>query len=532
MAVISIRSFGGVSPKVPPRFLKDSQAQVADNCDVFRGSLSPMKGVGASVDTVAGGSQTIYKFGQDSTDATAGWLAFTDDVDIARSQIAGDTEEWTFYSGDGKPRAIRAGATSSPILLGVVAPTTELIATAGTEPDNADELAQETRVYTYTYVYKVGAREFESAPAPAALSVDVVAGQSVVLSGFATPPTGYTATHVRVYRSTAGTYLFTTELTLATALGGYTDTVDPELLAEELPSLFWLTPPDALAGLRNLPNGMMAGFVGRDVYFCEPYVPHAWPDAYRQTIDYPVVGLGNIDTTLVVLTKGTPYIIQGSHPDSMVIIKAELEQACVAKRSIVSMNNAVLFASPDGLVSISNSGSNIVTQNVYTRDQWNSLIKPDSVVAFQHDNKYIGFYDNGTTTGSFVFDFTSGQFSKNDTYATAGFNWLQGDTLYILQSGSIVPWNEGSDLTYTWKSKVFTMPRPLPMACAQIEAETYPLTCKIHVDGVLSHTQTVTSRLPFRLPPILGRDWELEVIGTSEIFSAAISQSMQELANG
>ena len=531
MAVITIRSFNGVSPKTPPRFLQDSQAQTANNCDVFRGSLSPMKGVGASVATVSGGSKTLYKFGQDSTDASAGWLSFANDVDVARSQITGDTEEWTFYSGNNAPKAIRAGYTSSPIPLGIPAPATALIATEGTLPENSDELVAETRIYTYTYVNKVGAREFESAPAPAALSVDVVTGQNVALSGVATPPSGYAATYIRIYRSTQGTFLFVGELTTASALGGYTDTVDPELLAEELPSLFWLPPPDALAGLSNLPNGMMAGFVGRDVYFCEPYVPHAWPDAYRQTIDYPVVGLGSIDTTLVVLTKGAPYIIQGSHPDAMVVVRAGLEQSCVAKRSIVSMNNAVLFASPDGLVSISNSGSSIMTQSIYTRDQWNSLIKPESVVAYQHDNKYIGFYNNGVTTGSFIFDFASGQFSLNDTYATAGFNWLQGDTLYVLQGGSIVPWNEGSNLTYNWKSKLFTMPRPLSMACAQVEAEAYPLTCKIYGDGVLIHTQTVASRLPFRLPPLLARDWELEVIGTNEIFMAAIGQSMQELAN-
>lgn len=531
MAVISVKQFNGVSPKTPPRLLADTQAQVAENCDVFRGTLRPMNGLGTSVHTVPGGSQTIYKFGQDSTDETSGWLYWASDVDVARGQIAGDTEEWTYYTGDGAPKAIRAGATNSPIPMGMPAPSTALIATAGAEPANADELAQETRVYTYTYVNKVGAREIESAPAPAALSVDVVPGQPVTLSGFSTPPTGQTATHVRIYRSTAGTYLFTAEITIAASLTGYTDTVDPELLAEEIPSLYWLPPPDGLAGLTNLPNGVMAGFEGRDIYFCEPYVPHAWPDSYRQSIDYPVVGLGSIDTTLVAVTKGTPYFIQGSHPDSMVVVKSDIEQACVSKRSIVSFNNAVFYASPDGLVMLSSGGSRIITLGLYTRDQWQEQIDPESVHGYHHDNKYIGFYDNGTDTGSFVFDFDTQQFALHDVYTPVGYQSLRNDKLYLLDSGAIKPWNEGTALTYGWTSKVFTAPRPTNFGSVQVEAEAYPVIFDVYLDGELFHSQTVTSRLPFRLPPTQGRDWEFSLTSDNEVFSVAMATTMSELQN-
>lgn len=531
MAVISVRAFNGISPKTPSRQLQETQAEIADNCDVFRGTLRPMNGLGTSVATVTAGSQTIYKFGQDSTDESAGWLAWANDVDVARGQIAGDTEEWTYYTGDGAPKAIRAGAVNSPIPMGMPAPSTALIATAGAEPANADELAQETRVYTYTYVNKVGAREIESAPAPAASSVDVVAGQPVSLAGFTTPPAGQTATHVRIYRSTAGTYLFTAELTLATALGGYIDTIDPELLAEELPSLTWLVPPDDLAGLTNLPNGTMAGFVGRDIFFCEPYIPHAWPDEYRYSIDYPVVGLGSIDTTLVAVTKGTPYFIQGSHPDSMVVVKSDIEQACVSKKSIVSFNNAVFYASPDGLVMLSSGGSQVITLSVFTRDQWQEKIKPESVCGYHHDNKYIGFYNNGTDLGSFVFDFDNRQFAMHDVYKPVAYQSLRNDKLYVLDGTAIKPWGEGAALTYVWRSKLFTLPRPSGMSCMQVEAESYPVNLKLFVDSQQIYTHVVTSRAPFRLPAVTGRDYQFEVSGESEIFSVAIAQSMGELEN-
>lgn len=531
MTAISTRAFNGISPKTPPRYLADQQAQIADNCDVFRGSLRPMKGLGDTVATVVGSAQTIYKFGQDNDNPAAGWLSWGSDVDVCRSQIAGDSEEWTFYTGDGYPKAIRAGYTNSPIPLGLPAPSANLSLALGADPTETDTLTQETRVYTYTYVNKVGARSVESSPAPASNSIDVWPGQNVTLSGVVTPPSGYSATHVRYYRSVSGVFLFVAEVTLASAIGGYVDVVDPEDLGEEIPTLEWLNPPDDLAGLINMPNGVMAGFVGRDVYFCEPYVPHAWPDAYRQTIDFPVVGFGRMDTTLAVLTKGTPYFIQGSHPDSMVVVKSDMEQACMSKRSIVSFNNMVIFASPDGLVSLSPGGSRIITQDIYTQAQWQSLIDPSSVVGFHSDLKYIGFYDNGTTTGSFVFDFATNQFAINDVYSSVGYHNLRDDTLYLMTSGAIKPWQGGADLTYQWKSKVYSLPRIMGMSCAQVEAETYPVTLKVYADGSLIHTQTVANRFPFRLPPVSGRDWEFEVTGTAEVFLIALGQSMEELAN-
>jgi len=532
MVALNIRSFDGISPKIPARYLKDSQAQIADNSDVFSGSLKPIKALGSQVASVGTNKQTIYKFGQDVDNPATGWLSWSTDVDVCRSQIAGDTEEWTFYTGDGYPKAIRAGATGSPIHLGIAAPATPISATPGVPPADVDQLVAETRVYTYTYVYKVGSRSIESAPAPASGTVDIYPGQNAILGSVGTISSGYNATHVRYYRAVDGTFLFVKEVTYASALGGTTDTVDPELLGEVIPSLDWLEPPDTLKGLINLPNGVMAGFDGRDVFFCEPYVPHAWPDAYRQTLDYPVVGLGVIDTTLVVLTKGTPYFIQGSHPDSMVVVRSDMEQSCLSKRSIVSFNNTVVYASPDGLMSLSSSGSRMITVDSYTPEQWRAAFNPASIVGFHTDMKYVAFYDTGTKQGSFVYDFSTQQLTLNNFYYEVGYHDMRADVLYLASSaGAVLPWGTGSAVAYQWKSKKFSLPRVLGMSCMQVEAESYPVTAKIYADGNLIHTQTVDSRFPFRLPAVSARDWEFELTGTPEVFQVAIAQSMEELAN-
>ena len=529
MAIITIKSYGGVSPRTPARYLPENMAQTALNCDLNNTSLKPQLGLGSSLLTLPkmGVPLTIYRYGQDLISDTEYWFHWTTDVDVCRSQLTGDTSEWTFFTGDGAPKATYAAlatagsdypAASRP--LGLPAPITPLIPTPGAfTPD--ETVTSETRVYAWTWVNKEAGYEFESAPSPASTSVNIYAGQTVTLSGRGTVPSGYVVTHWRVYRAVAGTYLFVAEVPVANT--SYTDNVLAEALGEELPTLTWLPPPATLKGLINLPNGVMAGFTGRDVYFCDPYHPHAWPVQYVQSVDFPVVGLGRMDTTLAVLTTGTPYFMQGSSPDVTVVVKSDLEQACASKRSIVSTNGVVLYASPDGLVMLATSGSKLVTEQYFTRAQWLSQFKPDSIHAYAHEQKYYGFYNTGTTQG---------QFTLHDIYATAGYTDMLRDKMFLAFSDrSLKVWGAGSAKTYTWKSKKFTMPQVTSFSCAQVEAEAYPVTAKFYSGGTLVHTQTVANRNPFRLPTTPDRDWEVQLEGSAEVFSMAMATSVEELAN-
>ena len=832
MAMISIKSFGGIVPKVPARYLPETKAQTALNTSVFTGSLKPLANVGATLLTLSkvGTPKTIYRFGQDTISDTQYWFEWITDVNVCRSQISGDTSEWTFFTGDGEPKAtynslalssppypaasrplglkkpsaavtvsnidaagsvflsstivsnlaigeivgvklsdaafvdvtiVTATATAIATLIATISgvtaveesggiritrndstpsnsfsvryqtdsvintegtftydanldesatgesdtsayvvisdveigsvssgdvitirtdddthvtftatgsfssasdfataiTSTEVLATAygscvvltpGTEGGGASDFIEykrtvsaspvttikvdgaetgmpatlfftqtdlnvaagkylaytvnggteikvpvaigtkiasltsvaevtitkfgisepfavlsttltgtlaslrvragdyplkpvyetinsdrptptETRVYTFTWVNKESGFEFESAPAPSSNEVTVLFGETVDITNFPAPPSGYVVTHKRIYRATAGIFLFVAEITAATA--SYNDAILAENLGEELPSLTWEEPPTGLSGLTNLPNGNMAGFVGRDIYFCEPYRPFAWPLQYVQSIDFPVVGLGRLDTTLVVLTTGTPYFIQGTAPESMVVVKSDLEQACASKRSIVSFNGIVMYASPDGLVALTPGGSKLITQDYFTKDQWQAF-KPDSIHAYQTDLKYVAFYDTGSVQGGFVYDTTSGEFITHNVYATAGYTDIQRDKLFLAFSDRTVKvWEGGSALTYTWKSKKFGLPYPISFSTAQVQAETYPLTAKFYSDNVLMHTQTVANRGPFRLPALMGLDWEVQLEGTSEVFAVEIAQSPAELAS-
>ena len=539
MSEIVVKQFGGISPRTRPRYLENTQAQIATNCQVWNfDSLRGMLGMTDLLATTRSPVASIYRFGQDLDSETQFWFEFDVNTDVVKSAISGDTEERTYFSNGVKPKKTnnllaQTGSPPYPVSaydLGVPAPANACI----TNTDGAGTGIPETRIYTYTNV--TSWRE-ESEPATASNSVDVMVGDTVSLTAIASPTVGNTniATK-RIYRSVTGnttnSYLFVAEIPAAQTT--FSDTVLSAALGEVCPSIGWTAPPDGIKGFVPLPNGGIAGFMGRDLYLCDPYHGFTFPAAYIQSVQYPIVGLGVMDTTIAILTKGKPSFYQGTHPDNMVEVPTDITQACIAKRSIVSMNGSVYYASPDGIVGLSSSGSGIVTQGLFTKKEW-ATINPASIHAYAWENKYVGFFSGasigGLTTGGFVFDPETKAFNIHDISATTGYNDLQRDALYLVIGNRIQRWHSGDLKSYIWRSKKFSLPQPLSFFCAGVDAESYPVTFKLYSEAGLIHTETVSDRFPFKLPPLLYQDLEFEVSGTAEVFQVAIAQSVEELSN-
>lgn len=535
--------FSGIAPRLDPRRIGETNAQTALNCDLRNGTLRALRGTSAVWTlTKPGTIKTIYRFGQTLSDESLYWFHWTDDVDVARGQIAGDTDERTYYTGDstyGHPRVTKAsialtGGTNYPMAsyrLGVPAPASAPTTGGVSGPDNNNTI--ETRAYVYTYVTGDGEEGAPSLP----MSQTAKDGQTVQINNMVAPPAGYNITSKRIYRtvSTSATpidYQFVAQISSATS--SYADSVLTKDLGEVIPSLDWEMPPAGLQGLVNLPNGMMAGFMGNDVYFCEPYRPFAWPTKYIQSVDSPVVGLGVFAETLVVVTKGMPFIMYGSDPGTVVVRKSELAEACVSKRSIVSMSGGVIYASPNGLVMIGPSGGHLVTEQIIDKEFWTSLI-PDSISGYHYDGRYIGFYDNGVPAG-FQFDPSDGNqpFSMLEATALAGYTDVVRDSLYLNIGGTVRQWDEGgSPYTYTWRSRIHELPFPTNFGWGQVVADTYPVTLKVYADGSLKHTQIAASADPFRLPSgFMAKDWELEITGTYKVTAMYLAQGIDELKGG
>jgi hypothetical protein len=252
-----------------------------------------------------------------------------------------------------------------------------------------------------------------------------------------------------------------------------------------------------------------------------------------QTVGWPVVGIGVIDTTVVVLTKGRPYFIQGSHPNSMVMVEADVNQACLSKRSIVSMGGHVFYASPDGLVGLAPGGSSVVTQSMFDKYTWQAL-NPANLVGCMYENKYVGFFATTTGNGGFVYDMVAKTWNFHNIYVVGAYNDLKNDALYVIKESDkeLWKWDTGTALSYTWKSKKFTFPEPKSFSCYRVQAEAYPVTMKIYRDAASIVNLSVTDDALRRLPAGLGTDWEFQLEGNTEVYNVQLAQSPTELNAG
>lgn len=388
----------------------------------------------------------------------------------------------------------------------------------------------ESRYYTYTYVTDVGE---ESAPATPSLELVCSVSAVVTVFGFASPPAGnHGINRIRIYRTQAGSggqadFYFVREI--AATLTTTTD--DGRPVSEPLPSTTWLTPPADLTWLTGLWNGMMAGISGRAVRFCEAYTYYAWPMAYEVLpTNAKPVALATFGQTLVMLTDGNPSVITGGSPESMDEQPVEFYQACVSPDSAVGMGHGVAWASPDGLAYLGSGGPRMLTDGLMTREDWQAL-KPETIQGCMYEGRYFGFYNDGTRKG-FVLDPAnpSGLYFLDFGADAVHVDALQ-DALFVLDGVNIKKWDAGDALTVTFKSKVFHQTKPVPgFACAEVVG-SYPCTFKLYADGVLKHTQTVTSANPFRLPGgYHGQDFQIEVSTTGAIQGVAVAHSMKELA--
>ena len=387
--------------------------------------------------------------------------------------------------------------------LGVPAPTGT--PTAAVQVAGNTSSQQETRVYCYTYVSSFGE---ESAPSPVSDALTVyTTGGTVRVSGMGTTaPAGYgNITAKRVYRTLSGSvsteFQFIDEIPITQAT--YDDAILGADLQEIIPSVNYSTPPTGAFGVTSMANGITLLFSGYDVWPSEAYLPFTYPAANMHSLDYPIVGGKGVGSSAIILTTGYPYLLSGSDPAAMSLVKLDVPQACVAKRSIAAFTGGVAYASPDGLIFISTSGQvTNVTESMFSRAAWQALV-PTSMTGYMQDGRYIGFYNTGSLSGGFVVDPAQGDatFSFISTYATGGYVDTVQDALFLKVGTTISKFAAGGGvLQASWRSGVVELPTQTNPACAQVKATTYPVTFKLYADGVLKHTQTVADINPFWLP--------------------------------
>ncbi len=406
----------------------------------------------------------------------------------------------------------------------------------------------EDRYYVYTFVTDLG----EEGPASPTNTTPISVSYGQIVGVTMPPPPGGNSRLAaagavkRIYRTATGNggtnFFYVGEV--AAAESYFKDAVATTALGSPISSLSFQSPPQGLRGLIGLPNGFFAGFDGNEIWFSEPYRPHAWPLEYNVTCDYPVVAIGVTGQSLLVFTERFPYIATGSSPAQMSLQKIDLEQGCVSARSVCPFMDGVVYASPDGLCMIGSGGAKVLTQEIHSRETWQAM-NPASIELYQHDNRLYGFHTvNGVAKG-FIFspaDETPA-FVTTDIAATAGYNDTRLDRLFLCVGTSLVKAEEGRNAngtdkfkTYQWKSKKILLSSTTGFVFGQVIGQdftpnggTFGVTFKLYADGELILTHNPTDSRPFYLPPFLADEIEIELVGTAPVFAVHLAHSMLEL---
>lgn len=416
----------------------------------------------------------------------------------------------------------------------------------------ADDISP--RTYVYTYVATVGGQEMESAPSPPSPVVSVGNSQAVAVSGFVNPvspvlvwDTNFTS--IRLYRfqeseTGQGDFLFHSQVAINTTT--VNDTKKGDELLEPLSTLGYLPPPETLKGLVELPNGLIAGFDGKELLFPVPFQLHAWPSANKKAVHDRIIAIGAFGTSVAVATEGIPQVFTGLEPASYSPERIELIEPALSKRGSVDMGYGLAYPSERGLVIVSVGRAELVTEDLFTEDEWRQL-NPASFVACRFGDRYLCFYDTGGSIPDFT-DYSKAGFIIDpkaqrgrlvflDFWASEA--WSDPDTgrTYIVQEGVVREFDRGElEHTYTWRSKAMVLSFAQSMAVAKVEAGTYPVHITFLVEREPGssameplYSRKVHSGETFPLPDGHYQRWQVELRGEHEIQGVFMATSVEAL---
>lgn len=587
MVATKLQAFGGMKPSIDDQLLPDTAAGRAVNTWLYTGSLQGIKQL-REVYTLQTGKAKALRLPRVSIERAnipdSFWVEFDHpDTSFIKSPLASDSFE-RFYFASPAIRPLyntraRLENGDPHYFLGVPAPSA---APTGSVTGGSGPSA--TRSYVYTWVTAFGE---EGPPSPGlTLSGNQDGTWNVTLTA---PPGGVTANrniqNVRIYRTVTGTggaatFFRVVELPIAST--SYGDTLSDAVVTAngQLQSTTWVEPPNDLQGMVAMANGVFAAFRENEIWFSEPYRPHAWPAQYVLGVSERIVGLGTINQTLVVLTDGNPYTSTGINPSTMQLTRIAAYEPCLSRGSIVQTKDGVMYASPNGLVVVAPGRAEVVSRSVFSKDAWLSTFEVFRTRAallgtayyFWGSSRLFVYEPTAFETTAFEqIDATSAKvgslFELADQRVSVSllettdiitnlYTDLWTDEIFIVKNDKIY-WLDitETDATepYLWRSKKYMMgeaenlgvvkihfkvpastppqnPTPTVGLNQTLQTGQYGLV-RVYADDRLVFTREIrTSGEQMRLPKGFKADfWQFEVEARVEITSIQVASSPKEL---
>lgn len=538
MSGFKINRFLGVRPRIPESVLPEHHATLAQNCDFAYAELRNTKN-GFLIGTMSNSPKSIY------TEEGLTFYTWDTDVTAVRSPMASDSFNRMYFTGDGGFKVanrlgtrVNGGPPSTSYLVGVPRPTVApaLSAPAHVDPNNVATWAY---VYTYANIYNE-----EGPPSDATqITADIVANINVTatkdnLSGYVP------LKEIRVYRtpteSTIADYFYVGKVDIQAAAVGsiaFVDNVDEAMLNETLSSLNNYPPAQDLVGLMSLPNGILCAWRNNELHFSEAYKPWAWPPSYVKTTTNNIVGAIVHGSGAFVTTLTSPYMVYGVTPSAMAASRINVDQAGVSKWAIAVVDGVVIYASPDGLVTLNGAAASLEQgSRFFTRDVWRQAYAAGfSKMRFSvWDGRLIVFASDGSFVPFMIrTDEADGTMTTLPGFsASSAFISQLSDQCYYTNGTSLYQFNGGTDSQAVWQSRELVVGRPTNFGFAQAVVNG-DWAIEFYAGGTLRHTENVSTGVTnFRLPGGFLEDrWKVKVTGSGRFRELRVSTTAMGLVS-
>lgn len=541
-------------PKQEPRLLPDNMAVEATNTNLFSGRLRGWRALGATaaLHTFSVGGPYAKVSRLRANDGSEYWYGSTDpQSSVVPNPLVDEAFDRFYFFVPDEPPAVNTvtglSGGSSPADLALPTPAAAPVLTplsgapAGSDP-------AEDRVYVITWQTEWGE---ETEPGPT-VTIKIKADDQVDLSSIPAPPTidGRSWEWTNIYRAAAGSsstdYFFVDRIAAGNTT--YSDTLRTAYLAFNRILDAWdnVAPVDGLMGVRVHPSGALCAFKGRQVWFSKTYLPHAWPEDTKLTVDDDIVGLEVFGNNIAVVTTAFVYMIYGSAPGSFGLRKFPVAAPCRSYRSIVGVEEGVFFCSDRGLMFVNESGVQNVTAPVISQDEWRADFAYGDVFAVMYDRLYmalrVGTVVSGATPG-FIFDSREQRtfVTKLEVPGTVTSFDIDQYTArpMVTFNTEVFQWDATTEpeVSWTWTSKVFQFGRPVNFGAIMLHGEAGDLvagtpSCRVIVvaGGAVRFDQTIELNKMRRLPSgFLADEWQVTLETNSRIFDLAMAETGEGL---
>lgn len=467
-----VPAFSGMAPRFADHLLEDVQASDAANLKVVNGDLRGFRGLEKllSLASPPGGAyRKVKKLYRPGSDEFLWWGHVQALACIINGPLVNDAFDRVYISAPGGGPVVTTWQdlrdnTNVYHPLGVPRPGAPgVVAAPGTD---------DTRAYVYTYRSAFGE---EGMPSDPTIATGAATGAWVI--NLPSPNlVGFNVTSIDIYRTATGAQSSGDYFRVGTITGGtnfFSDSMPADQVPLQLPltSDLYDIAPGNLQGLCLHSSGSLAGYADNTVCFAEPYLPHAWPNEYRYTSPYRIVALAAFANAIVVLTSGCPVVLSGNHPGNMSATVLTDIEPCIAPRSVVSIDNSVYYASPNGLMQVSSQGLTRLTNAVLTREEWPRFVTAD-MVAVKYGSWYVAVIGTSQGFALALPPYEPTSLVRMDRYqdvSSIEIDERNGDAI-LIQGTKISRFDALSDrrVTTMWRSKEFIAPYPVNMGAIQL----------------------------------------------------------------